>query len=57
VNRSGHSGAVHLDGGELKWPSPTGHVYIKRAATYPVDRTTELSRSEPAPADPDPPPF
>jgi hypothetical protein len=47
-----------LDGGELKWTSPTGHVYTKSAATYPIDRTTVVEPAEERPAtDPDPPPF
>jgi hypothetical protein len=28
-----------LTGGALRWASPTGHVYVKPAATYPIDRT------------------
>jgi hypothetical protein len=41
-----------LDDGDLEWTSPTGHVYRKPAATYPIDQTTTLE-----PPDPDPPPF
>jgi hypothetical protein len=28
-----------LPNGDLEWTSPTGHVYIKEAATYPIDQT------------------
>jgi hypothetical protein len=50
--------------GDLEWTSPTGHVYIKEAATYPIDRTTHPPEPTDAPepaeqseTDPDPPPF
>jgi hypothetical protein len=28
-----------LPNGDLEWTSPTGHVYVKEAATYPIDQT------------------
>jgi hypothetical protein len=37
-----------LPNGDTRWTSPFGRRYTKRAATYPVDRTTDT--------DPDPPP-
>jgi len=45
-----------LDTGELKWTSPTGHVYVKPAATYPIDRATTVA-AQASSVDPDPPPF
>jgi len=35
------------------WTSPTGHIYMRRRASYPVDRTA--ARLSLAPDDPDPP--
>jgi hypothetical protein len=49
--------------GTVEWTSPTGHRYVDPPATYPIDRTTELTRpTETSPTeanstDPDPPPF
>jgi hypothetical protein len=46
--------------GDLEWTSPTGHRYLKEAATYPIDSTSDLSRTAKSDhADPDPglPPF
>jgi hypothetical protein len=41
-----------LPNGDLEWTSPTGHVYIKEAATYPIDQTLHppepTARPEPA---------
>jgi hypothetical protein len=41
---------------DLKWTSPTGHVYVKPAATYPIDRATTVA-AQASSVDPDPPPF
>jgi hypothetical protein len=59
-----------LPNGDLEWTSPTGHRYVKEAATYPIDHTLHppepTARPEPAEAsqpdadphpDQDPPPF
>jgi hypothetical protein len=50
-----------LDDGSIQWTSPTGHTYLEEPATYPIDRTSELSEQtgpgEPSKTDPDPPPF
>jgi hypothetical protein len=59
-----------LPNSDLEWVSPTGHRYLKEAATYPIDQTlhppepagaTEPAKAaeagKPAEADPDPPPF
>jgi hypothetical protein len=41
-----------LPNGDLEWTSPTGHVYIKEAAAYPIDQTLHppepTARPEPA---------
>jgi hypothetical protein len=42
--------------GDTVWTSPTGHVYIRRAATYPVDHTA-VGQARRVPTDPDPPTF
>ncbi|MDT4973711.1 MAG: hypothetical protein QOG22_3854, partial [Pseudonocardiales bacterium] len=50
-----------LDDGSIEWTSPTGHTYLEPAATYPIDKTVELSEptgpGEPSKTDRDPPPF
>jgi hypothetical protein len=59
-----------LPNGDLEWTSPTGHRYVKEAATYPIDHTLDRAgpaeATEPAEAsqpdadphpDQDPPPF
>jgi hypothetical protein len=50
-----------LPDGSIQWMSPTRHTYIEAPATYPIDRTTELTEptdpGEPSQTDPDPPPF
>jgi hypothetical protein len=45
-----------LPNGDLEWTSPTGHRYVKQAATYPIDQTLhppEPSQPTHAHADPD----
>ncbi len=50
-----------LPDGTIEWTSPTGHTYRDEPATYPVDRTVELSQpveaAEANATDADPPPF
>jgi hypothetical protein len=48
-----------LEDGSIEWTSPTGHKYVEPQATYPIDRTSELSEppgpGERSGTDPDPP--
>jgi hypothetical protein len=48
-----------LPNGDLEWTSPTGHRYVKDAATYPIDTTADpperLESTDPPEPDPDPP--
>jgi hypothetical protein len=47
-----------LPNGDLEWTSPSGHIYRKEAATYPIDQTAEPSRpTDASQTDPDPPTF
>jgi hypothetical protein len=50
-----------LADGSIEWTSPTGHTYVEPSATYPIDRTRELTElaepSEPIRTYPDPPRF
>lgn len=42
----------------IHWTAPTGHTYLKPAATYPIDHTTDpRPQPESDETDPDPPPY